>query len=210
MTGAGPVRFVALNGSERAAGTTMEALRLAQQHLAARGVLLEVVHLVEHRVVLCDCGRCNSRLDPCPVDDDVVGIVERMVAADGVLYAAPVHGFGTSAVMQAFIERAGVGLLRFTRPLANKVGGALVVGRRYAHVDVHSQLLQNLMLNRFIVPGSGFPAVIHAGGPQVVGDDEEGLAAMRQMLDRMAELAAALRLAGLRGERLERRIGVLA
>lgn len=34
-----------------------------------------------------------------------------MADADGVLCTAPVHGFGTGALMQAFIERSGVGYL---------------------------------------------------------------------------------------------------
>lgn len=193
MTTAGGLRFLALNGSSRASGTTGEALSLAGEHLATRGVLLDVVHLTERRVVSCRCGRCNSRPDPCPVDDDVADIVRSMESADALLYAAPVHGFGMAGTMQLFVERAGVGCLRFGRPLTNKVGGVVVVGRRYAHEAVHAQLVHNLLLNRMIVPGSGFPVTVRAGGPGDVCLDTEGVSALLAMLDRMHGLAEVLR-----------------
>jgi multimeric flavodoxin WrbA len=187
------VRFLALNGSERRAGTTAACLEQARTWLAEQGCPLEVVGLADHVIKACGCGRCNSRPDPCPVADDVAWIVDRMTAADAILYAAPVHGFGMASVMQLFLERAGVGHLRFQRPLTNRIGGAIVVGRRYSHSMVHAQLIDNLLLNRLILPGAGFPVHIHAGGPQAVADDLEGLDALRRLLDRMVEMSLALR-----------------
>jgi len=208
----GLVRMVAINGSERVDGSTAACLRRARDHLRERGADLQVIHLATHRITRCRCGRCNSRPDPCPVDDDVVDIVGELMRSEAVLYAAPVYGFGTSAVMQTFIERAGVGQLRFSRPLTNKVGGALVVGRRYSHSAVHAQLVNNLLLNQMILPGSGFPALVHAGGSQVVDHDFEGLDSMLRMLDRMVELALALRRSPLAPGTVgpEQRLGVLS
>lgn len=187
------VAFVALNGSERTHGTTAACLERASGYLASRSCAMEVIHLVKHDIRGCRCGRCNSRSDPCPVDDQVAEIVARMAAADAILYAAPVHGFGLASVMQLFIERAGVGRLRFDRPLTNKVGGVIVVGRRHALAAPHAQLVSNLLLNRMILAGSGLPAVIHAGGPAEVDRDKEGLDAMYRMLDRMADMCLTLR-----------------
>jgi multimeric flavodoxin WrbA len=187
------VAFVALNGSERTRGTTATCLERARAYLALRSCTMEVIHLVEHDIRGCRCGRCNSRSHPCPVDDQVAEIVTRMTSADAIVYAAPVHGFGLASVMQLFIERAGVGRLRFDRPLTNKVGGVLVVGRRHAHSLVHAQLVSNLLLNRMILAGSGLPAVIHAGGPAEVDRDQEGLDAMYRMLDRMVDMCLTLR-----------------
>jgi len=119
-------------------------------------------------------------------------IVGRMIEADAIIYAAPVHGFGLAAVMQLFVERAGVGHLRFGRPLTNRVGGVIVVGRRYSLAMVHAQLMNNMLLNRMIVVGSGLPALLHGGGPDDVDGDVEGLDAMYRMLDRMVVLSRAL------------------
>ncbi|GAA1073977.1 flavodoxin family protein [Nocardiopsis metallicus] len=203
--------FVAVNGSARANGTSAAALAVAREHLAENGVQLEVVHLAERRIEACRCGGCNSRTTPCPVDDDVADIVRVMTGADGIVYTVPVYGYGASSLMQTFIERAGVGRLRFDRPLTNKVGGVVVVGRRYAHEAVHAQMLHNLLLNRLIIPGSGFPATVRAGGPDTVTRDTEGMSAMLAMLDRMLALAEALRGRPIPVPRgVETRLGVLS
>lgn len=183
------LRIVALNGSERRGGNTAWALEHVAARAAVRGVVVDVVELSSARFGGCGpCGDCNQRTEPCAVDDDVRSIVERMVAGDAVLYAAPVHGFGLSGLMQQFIERAGVGHLRFDRPLTNKVAGVLVTGRRYAHTDVHAQLVHNAMLNRMILVGSGFPAVLHAGASGEAAVDAEGIDAVDRMVDRMIDM----------------------
>src|SRR5262245_52177727 len=138
----GRLRFVAINGSERSDGNTQEVLTHAAARLAEHNVELDIVNLGALRISGCGpCGDCNARTEPCTVTgDDLPSIVDSLAAADGVLWCAPVHGFGPSATMQAFIERAGVGYLRFDRPLTNKVGGVVVIGRRYSHTEVYSQL----------------------------------------------------------------------
>jgi multimeric flavodoxin WrbA len=186
------MRILTINGSERARGSTWLAVQKILEQARGRGCAVEEVDLAERRVIRCECGRCNSRPDPCPVDDDVGAIVAAMIEADAVFLAAPVHGFGLSSLMQTFIERAGVGHLRFERPLTNTIGAAVVIGRRYGHLDVHAQLLHNLLLNRFIVVGSGFPVTIHSGGEHGVLSDTEGLDALHRTVDRIVDIGTAL------------------
>ncbi|WP_051326036.1 flavodoxin family protein [Glycomyces tenuis] len=204
------MKVLTINGSERARGSTWTAARQVLQHARERGCETEGVDLADKRIVRCECGRCNSRPEPCPVDDDVAAIVEAMIEADAVVLAAPVHGFGPASLMQTFIERAGVGHLRFARPLTNKIGAAVVVGRRYGHLEVHAQLLHNLLLNRFIVVGSGFPAILHSGGERGVLSDAEGMDALRRTVDRIVDIGTALAASGtalpVPGE-IERRLG---
>ncbi|THV26517.1 flavodoxin family protein [Glycomyces paridis] len=204
------MRLLAINGSERARGSTWMAAQRALAHASERGWDTEGVDLAERRVVRCECGRCNSRTDPCPVDDDVADVVRSMIAADAVVFAAPVHGFGLSSLMQTFIERAGVGHLRFERPLTNTIGAAVVIGRRYGHLDVHAQLMHNLLLNRFIVVGSGFPVTIHSGGEEGILSDTEGLDSLRRTVDRIVDIGTALAESGTvlpRPRDAERRVG---
>lgn len=189
-----PITLLAISGSDRIDGTTARILDHAADILAERGVKLEVVHLCAIRMGPCGpCGDCNVRPVPCEVDDDVAGVVDRMIAADGIVYAAPVHGFGTAALMQTFIERAGVGHLRFRRPLANKVAGVIVTGRRYSHTEVYGHLVKNALLNRMILIGSGMPPVVFSAGEGGVEVDAEGLGMVRSMLLRMVDMISVLR-----------------
>jgi len=181
-------------GSERAGGNTDLALEYAGRLAERRGAEFRTINLRDHVISPCSpCGDCNSRPVPCAVADDMPGIVEEMSRADGIVYATPVHGFGLAHLMQIFIERAGVGFLRFERPLANKVGGIIVTGRRYSEGSVHNQLVDNLLLNRMILVGSGFPALLSNTSPEPGLNDAEGVAALERMVHRMLDMVYLLK-----------------
>jgi multimeric flavodoxin WrbA len=186
------MKIVAINGSERD-GNTSDVLRHAAAVAAARDVELETVDLRTIRMSRCGpCGDCNDRTIPCEVVDDVAGVVAKMVAADGIIYAAPVHGFAAASLMQTFLERAGVGFLRFDRPLSNKVAGAIAVARRYSSGEVWTQLTKNAMLNRMIVVGSGFPAEVQALHRGDALRDDEGLTNVTRTVNRMIDMIVLL------------------
>ncbi|MER5970727.1 flavodoxin family protein [Streptomyces sp. NPDC002055] len=193
LRGAEPV-ILGISGSENAGGNTDLALEYAGDLVRRRGGVFRTVHLRDHRISPCSpCGDCNSRTSPCALPDDMPTIIEEMKRADGIIYAVPVHGFGLAHLMQIFIERAGVGYLRFDRPLANKVGGIIVTGRRYSDASVHNQLVDNLLLNRMILVGSGFPALLRNTSREPGLNDPEGLDALERMAHRMMDMALLLR-----------------
>ncbi|MFD9416825.1 flavodoxin family protein [Streptomyces goshikiensis] len=186
------LKILAINGSERE-GNTADVLRHAAATAVERGVEFEVVDLRNIWMERCGpCGDCNYRPVACELTDGVPGVVEKMIAADGIIFAAPVHGFGTSSLMQTFIERAGVGYLRFDRPLSNKVAGVISVARRYSAGEVWSQLTVNALLNRMIVAGSGFPATVHALHRGDALKDEEGLKNVDRLVERMVDMIELL------------------
>ncbi len=187
------MKIVAINGSERD-GNTADVLRYAASVAEENGVELEAVDLRTLRMSRCGpCGDCNDRPIPCELRDDIPDVVAKMVAADGIILAAPVHGFGTASLMQTFIERAGVGYLRFDRPLSNKVAGIISVARRYSAGEVWAQLTVNALLNRMIIIGSGFPATVHALHKGDAMKDVEGLTNVRRLVERMADLMGLLK-----------------
>jgi multimeric flavodoxin WrbA len=187
------ITVVGINGSERVGGTTGAALDMVCSIVTDRGAAFDRVDVADLQLApIGACGDCNFRPTPCGITDGLDAALHRLIVADVILYAAPVHGFGLASPMQQFIERAGVCHLRFTRPLANKIGGVIVTGRRYSHTGVYSQLLMNVLLNRMIVVGSGYPSVIQPvqGGP--VEDDAEGTAALMEMVNRSIDMAEVL------------------
>lgn len=184
--------IVAINGSERD-GNTADVLRYAASVAEKNGASLEAIDLRNINMLRCGpCGNCNDRVIRCEQTDDVPGVVDKMIAADGIIFAAPVHGFGTASLMQTFIERAGVGYLRFDRPLANKVAGIISVARRYSGGEVWAQLTVNALLNRMIIIGSGFPSEVHALHRGDALKDDEGLTNVGRMVERMIDMITVL------------------
>ena len=188
------MKVTILNGSENPGGTTSKVSNwLLGRYRTRHRFQGQVINLSEQTINPCGmCGGCNTNPSPCGVDDDVPQIVSAMRESDVIVYAVPVHAFGMASVMQRFIERAGVGYLRFERPLINKVGGVVVVGRRYSHESVVSQLYLNMMLNKIILPGSGFPPTFRSEHRPVFSDDVEAVEAAEAMVDRTVEVARAL------------------
>lgn len=190
-----PLQFEIITGSRRAHGNTEQVAETVAGWLVEAGAGAGILRLREHDIQPCGmCGECNTRTAPCAHADDMPALIERLKRADAILYMAPVHGYGLAHPMQIFIERAGVGYLRFDRPLANKVGGAVVTGRRYGHVGVFNQIVNNLLLNRMILVGSGYPAVVMGGTPGKALEDGEGMEAVRTLVMRMLGMTRLLRL----------------
>ncbi|WP_162528243.1 flavodoxin family protein [Gemmobacter caeruleus] len=188
-----PVTVHIVSGSERAGGNSDLAVDLIRAEIAAEGGQSGVTYLRDLDMHPCSaCGNCNMRSEPCAGQDDMPALIDRLVQADALVYVAPVHGYGLAHLMQIFIERAGVGYLRFERPLINKVGCAVVVARRYAHTEVYNQLLNNMLLNRMLVAGGGFPTTLIGGAPGEILNDTEGLANLRTNIQRMLGLARLL------------------
>jgi multimeric flavodoxin WrbA len=187
------VRVLIISGSERSGGNTDAICRTIERQVSLAGHSAETVTVRDLEYSACGtCGDCNHRSTPCALDDDMAGVTERMEAADALVYVAPVHVFGLSSTMQRFIERTGVCHLRFRRPLTNKVALPIIVARRYGHIEVQAQLLQNCLLNRMILVGSGYPTVVHAGGRDEAGSDHEGQTAVAAAVSRMLGMAELL------------------
>jgi len=173
-----------LVGSSRKNGLSSQICTLLRERFSAKGLTGNFIHLADRHIEFCDADN-HCQFSPCSVSDDMPNILAEMQIADGIIYMPVMHAFGTNSKFQAFLERAGYGYLRpLDRPLINKIAAIIVVGRRYGHTAVYSQIMLNIMLNKMIVAGSGFPALFLSmlGGAL---DDVEAYEALEQTIDRM-------------------------
>jgi multimeric flavodoxin WrbA/putative sterol carrier protein len=99
--------IVAINGSPHAGfGNTAMMLEMLRSTLAENGLSLEVVNLCEQDIDYCiGCGVCMEK-GRCWIQDDHAGIVERLLAADGVILASPVYFLHVTAQMKTFMDRS--------------------------------------------------------------------------------------------------------
>lgn len=98
---------VAVNGSPRAGvGNTAMLIGMLQESLAKEGIVVETIHLCDREIEFCTgCGHCMEN-GKCWIEDDHAGIVERLLAADGIILASPVYFSHVTAQMKAFIDRS--------------------------------------------------------------------------------------------------------
>jgi multimeric flavodoxin WrbA len=98
---------VAVNGSPHSGfGNTAMMIGMLRDSLAAEGIAVETIHLCDRDIAYCiGCGHCLEK-GKCWIMDDHAGIVERLLAADGVVLASPVYFSHVTAQMKTFIDRS--------------------------------------------------------------------------------------------------------
>lgn len=88
----------------------------------------QFVKLTDYQIEPCkSCWACRG-VDECTLDDDMSDVLTPMLfAADAIVLGSPVYFNNVSAQLKAFIDRTW----SIKGKLRNKIGGAVVVGRRY-------------------------------------------------------------------------------
>ncbi|WP_416772458.1 flavodoxin family protein [Pseudomonas sp. RHF3.3-3] len=176
------MKLIVIVGSSRSHGVSSHVVSLVRRHLEGRA-LVQDLWLRDYRIDYCDADNACAHTD-CLVKDDVCAIADEMVKADAILYLPVMHAYGTNSRFQAFLERVGYGFMRpRERPLRNKLAAVAVVGRRYGHTAVFGQVVLNVLLNKMVLVGSGFPATFNT---QLV-QDSEAEQALCETLDRLLE-----------------------
>jgi len=113
------MRIISINGTHRKEGTTTRLTEMAMEGAASEGAFTEMILLTEKDIRYCkNCLTCykdlESKIAPCIIDDDVHEILQKIEAADGVLFSSPVHCGFISARMTTFVHRTAWTLLRAT------------------------------------------------------------------------------------------------
>ena len=102
------MKILTLLGSPRKKGNTSTVLSWVEEALAAEGHQIERVNLVSKDINGClACKKCkeNDKEPGCIQKDDGNEILEKMVSAEGVIYASPLFYWGFSAQMKALVDR---------------------------------------------------------------------------------------------------------
>jgi len=118
------MRILALNATARPKQTTSRLVKKALEGAASLGADTEIVLLKDLEINHCtNCLTCykdhNSQIAPCALDDDMSQVLEKIKAADGIIFASPVHlGFVTSLMTVLF----GRAVWRLCRPTGELLG----------------------------------------------------------------------------------------
>ncbi|MGA2955463.1 MAG: NAD(P)H-dependent oxidoreductase [Thermodesulfobacteriota bacterium] len=99
--------IVAVNGSPHAGvGNTSLMIEMLRPTLAEEGFDLEVINLAGQNIEYCTgCAFCMEK-GRCWIDDDHRKILEKLLAADGVILASPVYFMHVTGQMKTFLDRS--------------------------------------------------------------------------------------------------------
>jgi len=189
------VRVLGISGSPRPGGNTDILVKLALECLAQEGLDTEFLSLADRPIKPCMACRGCVKADGlrCVQEDPAFeGIVERFVAADGVLLGSPVYFGSATPQIMALVDRVGYVARAKENFLRRKVGAAIVVARRAGQNFTFAQLNYFFLLSEMIVPGSTYWNVGIGREKGEVLNDAEGLATVRTLAANMAWLMKKL------------------
>ncbi len=146
------MNVLGISSSPRRSGNTVTLLEEVLAGARAEGAETELFSLAGKEIQPCDA--CNScfKTGGCHIDDDMAAVYEKIVAADGIIFGAPVYFYGMPAQLKALIDRT------YAPPpgggrMANKVGGIVVVAGSVGVIDVVKDLYFYFAVKRMLPGG---------------------------------------------------------
>jgi len=145
------IKILGINGSPRKWGNTCKLLKVALKAAEHEGAATEIVHLYEYEIRPCegcvsdDVKECKY---PCPLEDDMRLLYDKVLKADGLIISTPVYWYSPSGQLKNFIDRLtaleNMVVIEGRSWLEGKVAGVIVCGNDGGAVHVASTLLATL------------------------------------------------------------------
>ncbi|MBF0231741.1 MAG: flavodoxin family protein [Desulfamplus sp.] len=113
------MKVIALQGSPKKKGNTATVLSFVEEELLSLGHEFESIYLNSKNIKGClACGKCKEKPDTvgCVQKDDAPEILDKMVAADLVIFASPLYFWGVTAQLKAIIDRTYSFYVNFHQP----------------------------------------------------------------------------------------------
>jgi multimeric flavodoxin WrbA len=189
------MKVLGICGSPRPGGNTEILVKLALEVLGQQGIEGEFVSLADRPIKPCmACRGCakSDKIDCVQHDPAFEGMVERFMAADGILVGSPVYFGSATPQTMALLDRVGYVARMKQNFLERKVGAAICVARRAGANFTFAQLNYFFLINGMIVPGSTYWNVAFGREKGEVHVDQEGLATIRNLANNMGWLMKRL------------------
>jgi len=190
------MKVVAFNGSPWSGGNAATLVGWAFTALEAQGIETELYDLVGQNICICQVcrGYVKSPQGVClDGERQVDSWLSRMVAADGILIASPVHHATITDEIKAVMDRCSrIERLR-GNPLERKVGAGIVAARRAGWIQALDTINRFFTIHRMIVPGTSQWNIGIGEARGEVEKDAVGRRAMTELGNVMAWLIKTIR-----------------
>jgi multimeric flavodoxin WrbA len=185
------MKVVAFNGSARQDGNTAVLLKHVIAELEKQGIQTELVQLSGKKIHGClACRSCFASKDGrcAQKDDEGNTLIDKMIAADGVLLGSPTYVSDVSPEIKALIDRACMVTRASGGLLRRKVGAAVIAVRRAGAIHAFDTLNHFFLISEMIIPGSCYWNIGIGMEKGDVEKDAEGIETMKVLGRNMAWL----------------------
>jgi len=192
------ITLLGISGSPRLKSThyaVNAALEYARDH---HGVETTYFSVQKKSIGYCThCDYCVRKQQGCILDDAMGELYEVMLRADAWILGSPVYQGHVSGQLKTVLDRCRAVVARDPQAFRNKVGMGICVGgdRNGGQEPTLQSLVDFYLINQMVPVGGGaFGANLGASiwsrdkGIEGVKADDEGLAAMHRVVDRLVEV----------------------
>jgi multimeric flavodoxin WrbA len=178
------MKILTILGSHKKHGNTATVLKRFEDLIAPLHSV-ERINLADYTMHGClGCGVCQGKIDEpgCVQKDDTMTIIDRILAADVVVYATPLYAWSFSAPMKALMDRQYC----LTKWHENQLAQALLAGKPTAllvtcagPIEENADLIQvafDRIMNYTHSHGVGKYIVPFCTTPDQLGDKAESTA----------------------------------
>jgi multimeric flavodoxin WrbA len=156
-------KILGLVGSPRKEANTYRLVKTALEEAATvPGAEVEIYEMAGKKINHCiGCHKCG-KIFRCVFKDDLLEYMEKYLAADGIIWGAPVYHMGLPSLMKAAIDRLPNMMEPFymkmgtDKPRYSKVCGVMTVGahRNGGQEIALSQMINScLLMNNIVISG---------------------------------------------------------
>lgn len=185
------MKVLLINGSPRLNGNTAYSLNQMKEVFEAQGVEAEVLNIGHLPIRGCIACRSCAKTGKCVFDDAVNEIAPKFVECDGIVVGSPVYYASANATLIAFLDRLFQSCKVSKRM---KVGASVVIARRGGCSSTFDELNKYFTIAGMPVVSSHYWNSVHGGTPGEAGQDEEGIATVRNLAKNMAFLMKSIAL----------------
>ena len=189
--GVNKMKIIAFNGSPRKDGNTSKLIGHVFSELEKEGIETEMIQIGGNPVRGCiACMKCfENKNKRCIIENDMINeCIEKMVEADGIIFATPTYFADLTTEMKALIDRSGMVAIANDTLFKRKVGAAVVAVRRAGSIHAFDSINHFFTITQMIIPGSSYWNMGIGFAPGDVESDEEGLQIMQTLGQNMAWL----------------------
>jgi len=145
------MKIIGISGSHRDGGNSEEILKYVLKIFEKHGIETNLISLRNLKIKPCaECWMCLER-GFCILDDDFGYLCSEITDSSGIIISTPVFFNGVSGLTKIFMDRTW----SIRGRLKNKVGGAIVVGRRYGHEAALANLIAFFLKHEMILGDRG-------------------------------------------------------
>lgn len=193
------MKVVAINGSPRQNGNNAKCLALMGKVFEAEGIDFEVLQPGAKVHPCLACYHCldNGTLRCIQKDDGVNEIIEKCIAADGIILSSPVYHGGIAGNMKCVLDRLMLAAGCGENKLHHKVGAALCTLRRSGGMETYQQLLGTMNAMEMVLVTSDYWNAVHGADPGEAEQDIEGVEVVEKLARNIAWMLKVIDKAGI-------------